>query len=421
MSKKSAYYAFTLLMLLYVFDYVDRMVIASLFPFLKQDWGLTDTQCGWLASIVTLTMTVFAFPISFTVDRWSRKKAIGLMAMIWSFAAIACAFARNFKQLLIFRSIIGVGEAAYASGGFAMIAAYFPENKRAMMNGIFSASVPLGTSIGIVLGGFIAVKLGWQYAFGLTAIPGLIVALLFFGVKDYKTVDIIKQETAIGRTDNGINLSLRDILKVFMRTPSVIYTYLGYAGNAFVTTALITWLPTYFHRTEGLPMDKAGIKSSLIFLLAIVGAPLGGIIADRIRKKQLNARMTVPAVTSLIGGIVLFIAFMFFEGKMQYSFFLLCGLVLPMYAAAASAVTQDVVHPGLRAMSYSMAIIFMMSLGYSLSPIFVGFISDRYSLLLAFRLLPIFSVFASIAFYLGSFYYVRDFNRVEKIILEMEN
>jgi len=89
-----------------------------------------------------------------------------------------------------------------------------------------------------------------------------------------------------------------------------------------------------------------------------------------------------------------------------------------MFAAGGSAVTQDVMHPGLRAISYSLAQFFMMLLGYSLSPIFIGFISDRYDLLTAFKFLPLFAVVGGVAFLIGSFFYVRDLNKVEKVRLE---
>jgi uncharacterized membrane protein len=89
-----------------------------------------------------------------------------------------------------------------------------------------------------------------------------------------------------------------------------------------------------------------------------------------------------------------------------------------MFAAGGSAVTQDVVHPGLRAISYSLAQFFMMLLGYSLSPIFVGAISDRYDLLTAFKFLPLFSLLGGIGFFIGSFYYVRDYKKVQKVKLE---
>ena len=416
-SRGYAYYVFLLLFLLYLFNYVDRMVVAAIFPYLKADWGLTDTQCGWFASIVTLMMTVFVFPVSLLVDRWSRKKAIGIMAVLWSFGAAACAFTRNFTQLFTMRSLVGVGEAAYTSGGHAMIAAYFPEEKRATMNGLFTAAIPMGTAIGVILGGVIAETLGWRYAFGILAVPGLIVAILFFWVKDYKTVQIVRT-TGDGAQAVRVKMKFADIVREFLHTPSVLFTYLGYVGNTFVTTGLMNWLPSYYHRVDGLPMDKAGLKTSIVFLLAIFGAPIGGYITDRIRKRFLNARMTIPAVTSFLTALFLFIGFSFLEGRAKYFFLIFFGFTAPMFAAGGSAVTQDVVHPGLSAISYSLAQFFMMLLGYSLSPIFIGFISDRYDLLTAFKFLPLFALFGGAAFFVGSFFYVRDLHKVEKVRLE---
>ncbi|MEI6610303.1 MAG: MFS transporter, partial [Deltaproteobacteria bacterium] len=109
-SRGYANYVFLLLFLLYLFNYVDRMVIASLFPYLKVEWNLTDTDCGWFASIVTLMMTLFVFPVSLLVDRWSRKKAIAAMAVVWSFATAACALTKNFTQLFAMRAVVGGGE-----------------------------------------------------------------------------------------------------------------------------------------------------------------------------------------------------------------------------------------------------------------------------------------------------------------------
>jgi len=412
-SKGYAYYVFLLLFLLYLFNYVDRMVIASLFPYLKVEWNLTDTDCGWFASVVTLMMTIFVFPVSFLIDRWSRKKAIATMAVLWSVATAACALTKNFTQLFSMRAIVGAGEAAYTSGGHAMIAAYFPEEKRATMNGLFTAAIPMGTAIGVVLGGIIAVNWGWRYAFGLLAIPGLIVAILFFWVKDYKTVQITKKDGT-----GEIKMGWKDIALEFLRTPTVLFTYVGYVGNTFVTTALMTWLPSYFNRVDGIPMDQAGVKTAVVFLLAIFGAPLGGMVTDRLRKKWFHARMSVPAVTSLLTGLFLFIGFFFLEGKAQYLFLIFFGFTAPMFAAGGSAVTQDVVHPGLRAISYSLAQFFMMLLGYSLSPIFVGAISDRYDLLTAFKFLPLFSLLGAAGFFIGAFYYGRDYNKVQKVKLE---
>lgn len=413
-----ANYVFLLLFLLYMFNYVDRMVVASLFPYLKVEWGLTDTQCGWFASIVTLMMTIFVFPVSLLVDRWSRKKAIAIMGIIWGIGSAACAFTRNYFHMLWLRSVVGVGEAAFTAGGTAMISAYFPEEKRATMNGLFTAAIPFGTAIGVVLGGVIAVKLGWRYAFGIMAIPGLIVAILFFWVKDYKTVDILKKVGEAGSL-SYVKMGFKDIAREFLHTPSVLMTYLAYIGNTFVTTGLMNWLPTYYSRTEGLPMDKAGMKTSVIFLLAIIGAPIGGIVIDRIRKRWINARMSIPAVTSFLTALFVFTAFSM-EGTTQYLLLLCFGFTAPMFAAGGAAVTQDVVHPGLRAISYSLVQFFMMLFGYSMSPIFIGAISDRYDLLTAFKFLPLFALFGGIAFFIGSFFYERDLNKVARVKLKEE-
>jgi MFS family permease len=418
-SRGYAYYVFLLLFLLYLFNYVDRMVVSAILPFLKVDWGLTDTQCGWFASIVTLMMAGFVFPVSILVDRWSRRKAIAIMGVLWGIASAVCALTKNFTQLIFARSFVGIGEAAYTSGGHAMIAAYFPEEKRATMNGLFTSAIPFGTAVGVILGGVIGESLGWRYAFGIMAIPGIIVAILFLWVKDYKTVAITKQ----AQTDEGllhVKMKFMDIVKEFLHTPSVLFTYLGYIGNTFVTTALMTWLPSYYHRVDNLPMDKAGLKTSVVFLLAIIGAPIGGLVIDRLRKRWLNARMSIPAITSLLAGLCVFIGFSFFEGTAQYIFLLMFGFFAPMFAAGGSAVTQDVVHPGLRAFSYALAQFFMMALGYTLAPIFVGAISDRYDLLTAFQFLPIFALFGAIVFFIGSFYYVRDLSKVERVVLKEE-
>jgi len=192
LSKFSTYYIFTLLFLLYFFDYVDRMIVTSLFPHIQKEWGLTDTQSGLLVSVVYWSIVAFVFPVSILVDRWSRKKTIAIMALLWSLATALCAFTKSFPQLLMTRSGIGIGEAGYAPAGTAMLSGLFPPEKRSRMMGLWNMSIPLGIAVGIAVGGFVAQHWGWRHAFGLVALPGAIAAILFFFVKDYKTVDLVK-------------------------------------------------------------------------------------------------------------------------------------------------------------------------------------------------------------------------------------
>ena len=415
----SAYFAFILLFLLYMFDYIDRLVIVSLFPFLKKDWGLTDAQCGLLVSAVYWSILIFSLPVSVLIDRWSRKKSIGLMALFWGVASLACAFTRNFSQLFLLRTAIGIGEAGYAPGGTAMISAIFPQQSRARMLGIWNASIPLGSALGIALGGFIAEHFGWRHAFGIVAVPGIIAALFFFFVKDYQTVALV--QTKGTKNDQGrVQMKLGDITRQFTRNRTLIFNNLGFAANTFVTTSLLTWLPTYYHRIESLPMDRAGTKGGSIMLLALVGAPLGGMLADKWLKTRNNARSFFPALSSFVTSVALLAAFTILHSRVQYAILLFTGMTAIAFVPAAVAVTQDVVHPGLRAVSLSLCVIVQHLLGSALGPPAIGWLSDVYGLETALKFLPVFTFLGSLLFFAASFFYEHDVSRVEKVDIVME-
>jgi len=413
-------YIFILLFLLYFFDVVDRFMVSSLFPFIQKEWGLTDTQSGLLVSTVYWSIVVLVLPASIAIDRWSRRKTISIMAILWSLASMACAFMGNFAQLFTARTFLGVGESGYGSGGTAMIAGLYPMEKRARIMGLWNASIPLATAVGIALGGVIATHWGWRAAFGLTAAPGLIVAILFFFIKDYKTVDLVKTVNTAGEGVSKIRMKASDTAREFLRTPTLIFTYFGFAGVQFVAIGLLTWLPTYFYRTANIPPDQAGLKAGSVMLLAIIGAPLGGYLSDLWVKKKANARLVLAAITTMISAVLIFAAFFLFQGNIQYAVLLAMGITITAFLPGAAAVTQEVIHPGLRAMSYALAVLFMNLLGASLGPLVIGAISDASNIQTAMMVLPVFLVVAAVLFFIGSFFFEKDYNKVERIPLEME-
>jgi MFS family permease len=179
-------------------------------------------------------------------------------------------------------------------------------------------------------------------------------------------------------------------------------------------------LPTYFIRVHGMEVGPAGMKSSVVMLLALIGAPVGGYIVDRWRKRKVNARMVFPAITTLISAIFMFLGFTVFKGQLQYLLLLSMGISITAFVSSAIAVTQDVVHAGLRAISYSIAVIVQNAIGSMLAPVVMGKISDLTDIQTAFNLLPIALLIAVILFFIGSFYYERDLSKVEKIKLEAE-
>jgi len=405
-----------------MFDYIDRMVVSSLLPYIKAEFGTSDTKLGLLMSAVYLSIVILTFPVSLIIDRWSRRRTIGVMAALWSLATAAAALTRSFGALVFTRTFIGIGEAGYAPGGSAMISGLYPIEKRSWMMGLWNAAIPLGSAIGVAGGGFIAAHWGWRSAFGIVAIPGLIIALLFFFSKDYKTVKLIRNRTPRikGAKIEKMKMTTRELIQEFSEKPSLLLTYFGMMFVVFTTTSLLFWLPSYFSREYGIPEQQSSTKASLVMLLALVGAPLGGYLVDRWRRKKLNARLVFPGITSVVAAVFCFLAFVAFKDSVQYIFLLLFGVTVTMFIPAAGAVTQDLVHPGLRATSYAIAVVIQNSLGAILGPIIIGAISERTDLGTALSILPVFVLIAGVLFLIGSLLYKKDIEKVDLIELEAD-
>lgn len=413
-SKSYSNYVFILLFLLYVFDYADRMVVNSMFSFIQNDWSINDTQSGWLVSVIYLSIGILTFPVSLVIDRWSRTKTIGIMAIVWSLATALCAFTGNYVQLFMARILIGFGEAGYAPGGTALISGMYPLEKRSRIMGFWNASIPIGSAIGVTMGGIIATSLGWKHAFGIVAIPGLIIAILFLFVKDYKTVDL----SYVDKSNNRIKMERKDMFREFLSKPSVLFTYFGMAAVVFVTTALIVWLPTYFASELSIEPKLAGTLAGGVMMLALIGAPLGGFITDKWREKQPNARLLFPTISTLLSVLLLFISLFLLKGTAQIIGLFIFGMWIMTFLAGAAAVTQDVIHPGMRATSYAIAVAVQNLLGSFTAPIVLGRISDLSNIKTAMSILPFVLMIGTLLFFLGSKYYLRDMEKVAKIKLE---
>jgi predicted MFS family arabinose efflux permease len=403
------------LFLIYMSDYIDRYVVASMIDFIKRDWHITDAQAGTLMSVVLLFITLFTIPSSILIDRWSRRKMVSVMVFLWSLATLACAFTKNYTQLLLARAFIGIGESGYAPGGAAMLSAAYPENQRAKVLGIWNASIPLGVGVGLLAGGQIARHWGWQHAFGLVAIPGMLLALAAWFLPDYKTVRA--ESSQEGPSDfRGFMAKALQICRV----PSLVLTYLGFAMNVSVTTALMTWLPSYFERTGLARQGEGGTYTMPIFALVLIGAPLGGFLSDAWHKRRPEARMIFPALTSLAAATTLLVALLSPGREAQLPIMIFYGILATLFVAPASSVTQDLVHPGLRAFSYALCVIVQHMCGDIWSPWLVGAISDNVGLSKAMLVVPAFGMMAAVFFYLGSRSYNGDLARVERVELEAE-
>src|ERR671936_3160067 len=161
-------------------NYLDRYILPAVATSIQREFGLTDSEVGLLGSAFLLVYAVATIPFGIWADRGVRKTVVGVGVTIWSLATLVTGLARNFVQLFLARAVLGVGEGSYYPAGTALLGDYFRKEGRGRAMSIWAAGTGVGIAVGFAGGGIVAGWLGWRAAFYLTALPGLIFALLAF-------------------------------------------------------------------------------------------------------------------------------------------------------------------------------------------------------------------------------------------------
>jgi len=388
---------------------MDRSVLSVVLEPMKKDLGLSDTQAGLLQTAFFISLALLSTPVAYLVDRWSRKKAIGIMALLWSGFTFLTGIGRSFLHVATARVAVSVGEAGFSSGSIALITASYPKELRGRIIGIFNLGLPIGSALGVIIGGYLSANFGgWRTPFYIFAIPGVLFGLTAFFLKDYKT------ETNSGSTikHNGFLKSARSLFAI----PSLRWTYFGYAMLNASFTTLFAWFPALIIRISGVAEDKAGSLMALVLIGTAIGTISGGFLVDGWQRRNNQARMQLPAIATLIAALTMIAALYLFTLKMMVLTFVLMiflGAICCLGIPALQSVTQDVVSPNLKGMSFGL-LMFMMYFGGGWSPVVVGMISDylggdSQGLLIGFASICISTLaLSSICFYRGSRYYPQD-------------
>jgi predicted MFS family arabinose efflux permease len=411
--RRYAWSVFAILFALMVIDYVDRQVVVSMFPHLKAYWDLSDSQLGGLVSIVSITVALGAVPLSLLADRWSRVKSIFLMVLIWSLACISCAFAASYSQLLGARSVVGLGEAAYGTVGAALLASLFPLRMRSTVLGGFFAAATMGSVLGVMLGGFIAERWGWQAGFGAVGVPGLLLCLVFLLiVRDYKTVALPCRTPSDGKPRNAA----RTVVAELLRPRTALLTCVGAGFNLLVVSTTWAWLPSFFNRYYGLAPDQAGVKTALVVLVGGVGTLLWSVVADRLMSRLPRARLLVPAVTAVLTAVFMISAFAILPpGNAQFALILAGSLMMTGSVGTVDAVVIDVMHPSVRATAASILSLMRNLFGLASGPLLAGALSDAYGLPFALSVIPVVCFVAAALYVVAARTYESDLKNVDAV------
>ncbi len=413
-----AWFAFAMTIALMVFDYVDRQVIVSLFPHMKQDWGLSDKQLGALVSVVSLTVALGALPVALVADRASRVRSIFVMATVWSLSTIACMFTRSYGQLLAARALVGLGEAGYGPVGAALIASHFPARMRGALMGGFFAAASVGSVLGVMLGGLIAAHWGWKAAFGVVGFPGLLLALLYLKVRDYRTVEFTSRQN---RAMHSTVSAAQSIVKALVRSRSMVWVCVGGAAQMLVLSAVWSWLPSFLNREYGLAPDQAAVKAALVVLCGAIGSVVWGAVVDRAGARNPRAKLYAMALLCITSSLVVVGAFgapllgLQITAQVRFGLIALGGSLMTCTVGPVTAIVIDVTPPAVRATGGAVVALFLNLFGLAAGPFIAGVLSDAWGLTAALTAIPAFGLLAPLAFSFAARTYEADMRRAGQL------
>jgi MFS family permease len=406
--RRYAWIVFALTFGLLISDYMSRQVLNSVFPLLKSEWALSDSQLGLLSGIVALMVGLLTFPLSLLADRFGRVKSLALMAVLWSLATLGCAMAENYQQMFIARFMVGVGEAAYGSVGIAVVVAVFPREMRATLAGAFMAGGMFGSVLGMALGGLMAQHFGWRWAFAGMAIFGLVLAALYpIIVKEARIAPMRLADAA-----SKAALKAQRPLRTLYSSRSVIGAYVGSGLQLFVGGTVIVWMPSYLNRYYGMDTDTAGAMAAIIVLCSAVGTILCGMLCDRLGRNRPDRKISLAIGYCLGGCLLLSLAFALPVGTAQLV--LIClGMVIAVGTnGPSSAMVANLTHYSVHGTAFATLTLANNLLGLALGPLVTGKVSDIIGLQAAFQLVPLISIAAAAVFFYARRHYHNDMTRL---------
>lgn len=406
--RRYAWIVFALTFGLLISDYMSRQVLNAVFPLLKSEWMLTDSQLGWLSGIVALMVGLLTLPLSFLADRFGRVKSLTIMAVLWSLATLGCALAENYGQMFTARFLVGVGEAAYGSVGIAVVMAIFPKEMRATLASAFMAGGMCGSFFGMAFGGVLAEHFGWRWAFGGMAAFGLMLALLYPIVVQEKKINPSGQ----AYTKEQQPIKVKNALKTLYSSHTVIATYIGSGLQLFVAGAIMVWMPSYLNRYYAMPTDKAGIVAAIIVLGGAIGTVICGMLSDRLGRKRADRKTSLAIAFCLGSCLLLSAAFAIPTGTAQIALLCLGIFIVIGTNGPSMAMVANLTHHSVHSSAFATLTIANNLLGIALGPLVIGKLSDHVGLHDAFQLMPLMSILSAAFFFYAKRHYHNDITRL---------
>ena len=367
------YYALGLLVVVYVFNFIDRSILSILNQPIKDELQVSDTAMGFLGGIAFATFYTFVgIPLARLADRGVRRNILTVCLALWSAMTVLSGLVLNFWQLLLARIGVAVGEAGGSPPSHSMISDLFPAHQRATALGIYSLGIPIGSMIGYLAGGWINEAFDWRTAFLVVGVPGLILAVLVrFTLKEPPRgqAEGLKMKT-------GAPPPVMEVFAYLWGLKSFKFLSLGAALHAFVGYGVGYWIPPMFYRSHGLGSMEMGQALFFLGFAGIASTFLGGYLADKLARSDVRWYVWLPGLATLISVPFAAFTYLWHDASVALWVYTIPYLLGSFYLGPTFSLTQGLVGLRMRALAASILLFVLNLIGMGLGPQFTGIASD---------------------------------------------
>lgn len=364
----------TMLLVVYTFNFLDRQILGILAKPIQASLHLSDAQFGAIGGTAfAILYSVLGVPLALLADRVGKTRVIAGSLVVWSGFTALCGTATGFWSLFLSRLGVGVGEAGGVAPSYALIADYFPVERRARALAIYSMGIPIGLGSGVLLGAYIAALVDWQTAFITVGVAGIVVAPIF--------LLLVRDRPRPAAVADADAVPVLAVIPILARKPAYWLLSIGAGCSSMAGYGLALWVPkiiaVHYGWTANHDLIKVGqFMGSLLLIGGTTGIFLGGVFADRLGTVDRAWYARLPAIAWLITAPTFMLGLFTPLPVLAWFLLLIPNALNTLWLGPIVTAAQHLAPSRMRASASGSFLLVNNLLGLGLGPLLMGTLSD---------------------------------------------